>query len=198
MTTIAKQGRRFYLQGLPFAEKDRAKSLGCKWDSNERAWWTGKLEVAEQLVKGATGSADASGSTGATGSGDAPGESAIVAARVTYKGKTYYAAGRIVRGRTRYDDQVDVITTRDGSKWMLYFRDGSKSFWSARSELQVVKSYNKPQSIGGLKRYADEIKRAGGHPGEGYYVRNGEVLASGCGTCSQLGRMCPSCQHDYE
>lgn len=33
---------------------------------------------------------------------------------------------------------------------------------------------------------------------DGYYkARNGEVMASGCGECRRLGRMCPRCWHDF-
>lgn len=49
--TIEKKGRRHYLRGLPFALKDKAKDRGCKWDPDQRCWWTGKAEVATEIAE---------------------------------------------------------------------------------------------------------------------------------------------------
>ena len=46
---VVKTGRRFYAQGFPFALKDKLKALGCSWDADARAWWTGKADVAKQM-----------------------------------------------------------------------------------------------------------------------------------------------------
>jgi hypothetical protein len=204
--TIEKAGRRFYLIGNTFAIKDELRSAGAKWDADRKAWWTSKFDVAERFAAGVQGTSGATGATGGTGSTGAtgaerpaPGDDAIIAARVTYQGKTYYAAGNVNRGRTRYDDTVSAVTTRDGSKSLLYFRDGSKSFWAPRSAVQTVKTYSRPTTIAKLRAYAEKAKESGvGSLPDGYYVRGGEVLASGCSDCSRLGRMCRSCQHDYE
>lgn len=77
----------------------------------------------------------------------APGEDAVVAGRVMYQGRAYYALGRVVRGRTQWDDTVEPIATRDGAMVLVAFRDGSRSFWAARSEVQVVKTYARPTTI---------------------------------------------------
>lgn len=206
--TIEKQGRRHYVRNAPYAMKDALRNAGCKWDPEQKCWWTSKADVAEQFAgavapagaTGATGSTGGTGSSGGTGSGrEAPGTDATVAARATYKGKTYYVAGRVNRGRTHWDDTVSQVQTRDGGKTLLYFRDGSSSFWAARQEVQIVKIYSKPTTIARLQEYAAEAKSAGvGKLEDGYYVLAGEVLASGCSECRRLGRMCRSCQHDYE
>lgn len=165
MTQIAKEGRRYYLQGLPFDQKDLAKALGCKFDWDKKCWWTGKAEVALQVAGQANAAPAAIPSNEEPKSSPAnerpaPGRDQVVAGKAQYKGKTYYQAGRIVRGRTHWDDRVEEITTRDGAKLLLCFRDGSKSFWAARAECKTVKTYTKPQTIGRLLDFAEEAKQA--------------------------------------
>lgn len=55
--TIQSEGRRHYLTGNTYPIKDAIRSAGCKWDRDRGAWWTGKREVAEALVSGATSGA---------------------------------------------------------------------------------------------------------------------------------------------
>lgn len=50
MTTVEKVGRRHYLRGAPYAERDRLRGAGCNWDPDQKAWWTGKSDVAEDLL----------------------------------------------------------------------------------------------------------------------------------------------------
>lgn len=183
MTTIEKKGRRHYLRGLPFGLKDRAKASGCKWDADERCWWTSKADVAAEIAGAA---ADASASDSGSRQREAPGDEAVVAGRVTYKGKTFYVAGRTVRGRTTYDDRVEGIVTRDGAKILLYFRDGSSSFWAARDAVEVVKRYDRPQTIGGLNRYAEKAKAD--KERYGYVPRKGVDYCGG--RCPVDGHIC--------
>lgn len=164
MTTIDKQGRRFYLRGLPFSLKEQAKDAGCKWDGAERCWWTGKADVAETI-------ANAAGEPPSEDSApkrEAPGQDAIVAGRATYKGKAYFVAGVVDRGRTRYDDRVSPVQTRDGQKYLLHFRDGSSSFWASREDVQVSKKYDRPQTIRRLAEFAAQAKA-----NDGYVPRRG-------------------------
>lgn len=162
MTTVAQEGRRFYLLGLPFEAKDRAKALGCKFDWDRKCWWTGKRDVAEQVAGSVATSSDSEPKSSPSSDRPAPGRDQVVAGKVEYKGRTYYLAGRINRGRTHYDDRVDAITTRDGSRYLVCFRDGSKSFWADRAECKVIKSYSRPQTIGQLLDFAAKAKDAGG------------------------------------
>jgi len=90
----------------------------------------------------------------------APGLDAVVAGRATYRGKTYYLAGRIRSGRHWRDDRVEPVTTRDGARVLLYFRDGSGQFWAARPEVEITRRYERPQTIRGLQRYAEQ-RRSG-------------------------------------
>lgn len=167
---LKTEGRRTYILGNTYPIKDQLRAAGCKWDSDRRAWWTGKRETAEELIA-KLGTAAAAPTVSPTparfpnnnGSLRAvvprDGMDSVVAGRCEYKGKTYYLAGRTERGRTRYDDSVSPIHTQDGAKILLYFRDGSNQFWAARSEVRVTKTYTKPQSIQGLKDFVAREKR---------------------------------------
>lgn len=200
---IETVGRRHYLRGNTYPIKDAIRAAGCKWDPEAKAWYSGKREIVEGVIAalGSTPRNDRPSEPGSSPSNDrpAPGLDAMVAGRVQYKGRTYYALGRVVRGRTHWDDSVAPIQTRDGGKFLVSFRDGSKSFWAAATEIQWLKNYRKPTTIASLLAYAERAKQAGGGQLEDgyYYGQGGEVLASGCGECSRLGRMCRSCEHDY-
>ncbi len=50
--TIQSEGRRHYLVGDTYPIKNAIRGAGCNWDRDRGAWWTGKREVAEQLVAG--------------------------------------------------------------------------------------------------------------------------------------------------
>lgn len=191
--TIQTEGRRTYLSGNTYPHRDAIRNIGAHWDAARKMWWTAKHEAAEQLVARLNQAQPAQ-----SGDSKAPrdGLDSIVAGRAEYKGRTYYLAGRL--GNTRYDDCVGAVQTRDGAKYLLYFRDGSSQFWAARDQVRVLKSYDRPQTIRGLREYAERAKQGGDKLESGYYYgRGGEVLASGCSECSRLGRMCSSCEHDY-
>jgi hypothetical protein len=199
--TVEKIGRRHYLRNTPFSAKDRIKGAGCRWDPDQKAWWTGKAEIAESLLKSISGS-----SNGSSSKPNAPGVEATVAGRASYKGKTYYVAGRVERewNTSVYDEEVSPVMTRDRSKYLLYFRDGSSQFWADATAVQIVKWYERPKTIRGLQEFAEKAKaeKAAGtwvdprDIPEGCYVRDGEVLMRGCYECSQLGTMCESCRFD--
>lgn len=154
--TVEKEGRRHYIVGNTYPIKDALRDAGCRWDGDRKAWWTGKAEIAAQFA-----GQSVPDSKPANGGGERPppGPDAIVAGRAEYKGRTYYVVGRTVRGHTHWDDTVDAVTTRDGAKILLAFRDGSKSFWAPRDAVQIVKSYDRPQTIARLRAYADRAKR---------------------------------------
>lgn len=182
---IRKEGRRYYLQGLPYEQRDRAKRLGCKWDPAKKCWWTGKLETAETLARAVTSSAE--------GERQAPGRDQTVAGSAQYKGRSYYIAGRVERGRTHYDDSVDAITTRDGGKLLLCFRDGSKTFWAPRSEVSVTKRYGRPCTIAGLQRFAQRARREGLSGGSGQEYCYHRCPVGGFKCCPENGP-CHDCE----
>lgn len=198
--TLSTEGRRTYITGNTYPVRDSIRAIGAHWDAARKAWWTAKRADAEALVASLGKPQAESEAADSQPKREAPGESATVAGRAEYKGKTYYVAGRIVRGRTHWDDSVQAVASRDGAKVLLYSRDGSLQFWADRGAISVQKSYDRPQTISGLKRYAERAKQAGGGRLEDgyYYAANGEVLASGCSECRRLGTMCRTCQHDYE
>lgn len=197
--TLQPEGRRTYITGNTYPHRDAIRGIGAKWDADRKAWWTGKRAEAEALVA-KLGAAQPAPAAESQPQREAPGDDATVAGRVAYKLKTYYLAGRIERGRAKWDVSVHPVQSRDGAKVLLYSRDGSLQFWASRSQVTVTKTYDMPQTIGGLHRYAERAKQAGGDPlEEGYYYGAGwEVLASGCAQCRRLGRMCASCERDFE
>jgi len=185
--TIETRGRRHYLIGQTYPLREQLRAAGAHWDAEARAWWTGQRETAEALL-----SAEGEGE----GEGDASqpqsaGDATVVAARATYRGRACYVAGRVVRGRTRYDDSVEAVTSRDGARVLLVSRDGARQWWApiARHTASVVRvgdrpdtdgaeigrTYDRPQTIRGLRRYAEDARA--GFPGRP--------------TCSTCGR--PSC-----
>lgn len=50
--TIETRGRRHYLLGNTYPIKDAVKAAGCRWDADARAWYSGKRETVESLVRG--------------------------------------------------------------------------------------------------------------------------------------------------
>lgn len=150
---LEARGRRVYIRGNTYPIKDTLRAAGAKWDPEERAWWVGpaKRGAIEALLASAPSSARPEAT-------EAPGEDAVVAGRVTYRGKVYYLAGRSVRGRTYYDFRVDAVTSRDGTRVLLYYRDGSRQFWASAEEVRIERTYDRPQTIGRLRRFAEQRK----------------------------------------
>jgi len=196
--SLQTEGRRTYITGNTYPHRDAIRSIGAHWDADRKMWWTAKRDEAQALVAKLGAAAPIPSSPESKAPRD--GLDSIVAGRVEYKGKPYYLAGRTERGRTHYDDRVDAVQTQDGAKYLIYFRDGSSQFWAARGEVKIIKTYDRPQTIRRLREYADQARQTvgSGRLEEGYYLRGGEVLASGCAECSRLGRMCRACEHDYE
>lgn len=162
MITLSTEGRRTYITGNTYPIRDRIRAIGAHWDAERKAWWTAKRDEAEKLIA-KLGQPPQAESKATQPQREAPGERATVAGRAEYKGKTYYIAGRVERGRTSYDDRVQAVTSRDGATILLYSRDGSLQFWADRSAVRVQKTYDRPQSIRGLKKFAEELRANGGN-----------------------------------
>jgi hypothetical protein len=94
---IEKSGRRYYLLGNTYSIKDQLRNAGCNWDSDRRAWWTGKPEIAEKFV-GEVKPAEKTQEEKIQERSKKP-----CTAKVQYKGKQYYVIG----------------TSKDGSKLLL-------------------------------------------------------------------------------
>lgn len=161
--TVEQIGRRYYLVGNSFPYRDQLRDAGCHWDAGRKAWWTGKREDADDVAARCNKAEEKFKQSPAARAereekrrGD--GDSTVVAGRAEYKGRKYYIVGRIERGRTQWDDRVHAVTSGDGNKCLLTFRDGSTTFWAAARECQVTKRYSKPQSIGDLAHFAERLK----------------------------------------
>lgn len=157
---IESVGRRHYVRGNTFPIKDRLRAAGFKWDRDERAWWTGKRDLAEQVI-------------GAT-------PAAAPAAQAAPAETTVGLDERVIRGRARYEGRTYYVLyhgpTRRGLGARLCSRDGSLVFWAKRPEaVQVVSRYEQPRSIAQLRAYA-ERRRA---------EQAGEVE---CPVCARLCR----------
>jgi len=200
MLTIETQGRRHYILGNTFAVKDKLRDAGCKFDGAKRAWYTGKRDRAERLVQQLSGSDEPKS---APQNSDAPGRDGTVAGKAKYKGRTYYIAGRVDRGRTRWDDSVEAVTSRDGSRILLLFRDGSRKFWASRPDVQVVKTYQRPQTIGRLQDLAAEYRQHGSAEAANEARARRSGRCRGCGGAlrdvprhAAMGGYCGSCAFD--
>lgn len=161
---ITTVGRRHYLIGLPYILKDAAKDAGCRWDPAQRAWWTGARKTAEHVLA----AAQAAPATG-TAAPDADAGDTVVAGRVQYRthdGRTTSCllVGRVVRGRTHYDDRVELVTSRTGA-YRLCGRDGSRQWWADADRVEVIKVYDRPQTVRKLAHFAEKRRANGGvHP----------------------------------
>lgn len=161
---LRTEGRRTYILGNTYLVKDQLRAAGCRWDADKKAWWMGKRESAQDLIAklGADTRTAATPVANGNGGNKVPrdGIQSVVAGRGEYKGKTYYIAGRTVRGDTHWDDGVAPVRTQDRTKVLLYFRDGSIQFWAAVDQVRITKTYSKPQTIQGLRDFAAEQKQA--------------------------------------
>jgi hypothetical protein len=103
--------------------------------------------------------------------------------------------------KNKQTDQYDIIgpaaEMREGATVTVTCRDGkTKQVTVGRVSKAFVARFG---PLAGQKvAIAKVARRVDASVPAGYYkARNGEVMASGCAYCRQLGRMCPQCQHDY-
>lgn len=147
MTEIERQGRRYYFRGAPFSARGTFKCGGCHWDANERAWWTGKKDVADELLAELMKQESEPPKPETVDK-----EREVLRGRAQYKGKTYYL---LVSG-----------TKDDGRQYAkLCSRDGSMVFWVKDfGQFEIVSTYRSLKSIADLEAYAARRKReaAGG------------------------------------
>ena len=120
------------------------------------------------------------------------GDQQYVYARVTYKGKTYYWIGNPT-GHWR-DRRVKPVSAKNGTRVLLSFRDGSKTFWVDRDAIQVIKTYTKPNTIADLREYAKAAREGRTCPVCGGIdcTANGRACyMCGCGRCDgAYGDLC--------
>lgn len=165
MTTIETVGQRVYFRNLPFAAKDAAKKLGCKWDADQRAWWIGRAKAAEaeKLVAEVN-----NGGVKAAG----PGDDSRVYGKVKYKDRNYF------------------VIAQGNGRCRLITLDGGVDFWADMSACELVKTYTPRErtfrgrtevsytTLGSLRRFVDQQRAA--------EVRGEEVCGCGCGRRGKL------------
>ena len=131
--TLHKEGRRFYIQGLPYDLRQLAKNEGCKWDPARRMWWSGREEVARSVMERAIARLSEKRERGDTVD---PSEKAIFGIAY-YKGRKYPV---LWHG-----------TTRSGEyRAKLAFWDGSKVFWT-KEPFELAASWSTPKSLEDLR-----------------------------------------------
>lgn len=198
--TIEKAGRRYYITGDTYSLREPLKSAGCHWDAERRAWWTSKLDVAEQFA--ATDSPAKAPSAEARA--EDPDQIRLVG-KGRYKGRIYYIRWM---GATRKGTRAARLVTLDAKL----------DFWADLDQVEIVKEYRPREergqygrptgrmeytTLGGIRDYIARMKHddpqgVGRGVPNGYYMRGGQILSSGCAECSRRGEMCPTCQHDFE
>lgn len=169
--TVEQAGRRYYLRGDTYAIRDSLRAAGATWDADAKAWWTGKRETAEALIARFSSSNNGGNDNdnGGTRPNNVPrdGMDTTVSGRAEYKGRTYYIAGSVSRPDGRWG-RADVrhVTTRDGQRMLLIFRDATSQFWASVDAIEIVKEYETPQTVQSLRDFAAqaEANRAAGRP----------------------------------
>ena len=164
MITLQEEGRRIYFVGNTYPIKDQIKGAGGKWDPERKAWYIGvqRREVAESIVTQVAAAPTTPAAE--NGSGDQrpverlAEDAREIAGRATYKGHSYYVLGRVVRGRTRWDDTI-VVTQSQRGAYRLAYRDGSRIFWADGAGFTIDKTYPRLASIASLVKYAQEAKQ---------------------------------------
>jgi Mg2+ and Co2+ transporter CorA len=163
---LQHEGRRVYLLGDTFADKDRIfaakdriQGLGGKWDPDRRAWWVGaaKAGEAEALAAALTAAPPAAEDL----------SRCRVYARVRYKGRQYY------------------VIAETADRCRLTILDGSVNFWADKAACELVREYapreyrgrTEYQTLGGIRRFAEKQQRA---------RRAGEPACAACGRAGEL------------
>lgn len=142
--TIQSEGRRHYLIGDTYSIKDRLRTAGAHWDTERKAWWTSKREVADRFVTEASAQQQAR-SEKERAEGIKTSDS-VIRGRALYQGKVYYVLAHGEKNGRKYAK--------------LAFRDGSRVFWARDGEpVQILKRYEEPTSIDALRKYAEKAKQ---------------------------------------
>jgi hypothetical protein len=134
--TVDSQGRRHYLRGNTYPIKNQLRDAGCKWDGAEKAWWTGKLEVAERFAGAAV--APAPKSDPGQRASEAVTDATVLLGRGEYKGRPCLVLwlGRTSRGEAA----------------KLASMDGGRTWWADAAEVTITKRYQERERFGGYGR----------------------------------------------
>lgn len=184
---VRRVGRRFYLDGAPYAARTTLRDAGCNWDPDAKAWWTGKADLADALAQqlrnaDAGGSDDDRSDVTETVSPADP----VLNGRATYRGKSYYL---VAEGHSR----------KDGRRYAkLCSRDGKLVFWVKDfDQFAVTARYQQPKSLDGLRRFAAEAKARKDQHGCGCSCHGGPYCNCGRGFCGFHHDGCDRCGCEF-
>ena len=138
---LEEVGRRYYVKGKgTYAAKDTLKAQGLSWDSREKAWWTGKKEVAQKALEAAL-----KGSSSSEEGKPSRTDTNRILGKAEYKGKSYYIVW-------------SARTSRGTDAFRLLFMDGTKTFWAGARDVRATKTYRKPRTLRELQEYAQAAR----------------------------------------
>lgn len=131
---IEKIGRRFYFRGAPFAAKDILRRGGAKWDPAERAWWTGKQEIADELAGKIANNPDQEERLDRN--------ARVLQGRAAYQGNTFFLL-------------AEGVSRQTGKPYAkLAYKDGSRVFWAKdATQVRVITRYQEPKSLEALQSF---------------------------------------------
>lgn len=108
--SIETQGRRHYLRGDTYPIKDALRAAGAHWDAEAKAWWTGQLELAQQMVEKAATTPEKSGAK-YTRIGDAWGVTVYGPAALTVTSGSVVVVTK--RDGSTKSEKIDAVQRRD-------------------------------------------------------------------------------------
>lgn len=164
--TIEKIGRRWYIRGNTYAAKDALRDAGCKWDPDQKAWWTSKEDVAKKF-EGAEATAPKA---------ETP-DNIRVIGKARYKGRSYYVRWA---GVTKYGYSLR-LTTLDAKIdfWASGIDPRTAQPGQQPGEREAVweKTYQEPKTLGSIQRFIEREKEAD---------ERGEERCAECGRTGDL------------
>jgi len=185
--TIQQDGRRLYLIGHTYPVKDQIRNGGGKWDPDRKAWYVGvaRRQLAEQIVATCTAAPAQAQESLAE-------DAREIAGRATYHGRSCYVLGRVIRGRTQWDDEVAIIRSKLG-KLKLASRDGARIWWAPESEVRIDRQYPRLTSIASLREYAAAAQEREARNGCGCSCHEADYCQCGRGFCHYHHDGCDRC-----
>lgn len=185
-TRLETVGRRVYFRDSPYSAKDQIKSLGAKWDADERAWWVGigKVSLARKLVEelNATGESvmtptEGSAQIAARVGLDADTPAGIVADKFEEEGGDARQAANVRAGKPAQQNPHEIRLTGKGRyRGREYYagsitREGQKvrlltlpdadgkylDFWVACADVEQTKRYE-PREVWDGRRYSGKTR----------------------------------------
>lgn len=147
MIELRTEGRKTFFVGDTYPIRDKLSRFGCRFDNVKRMWWIHDQDVAVEILRDLRLPVQFAQSNEVQKIVD----DTIIAGRVVYKGKMYFLAGFVRRGRMHRGDKVIPVETRDRNKFLLVYQDGTEKFWVRKEFVTVIKLYTKMVLLGEIK-----------------------------------------------